>query len=874
MVGKTISHYRILEHLGSGGMGIVYKAEDTNLKRTVALKFLPHGLETHEPERARFQQEAQAAATLNHPNICTIYDITEAEGQQFIAMEYVEGSTLKEKIPALGSRLSEIINYGIQIGEALQEAHSKGVVHRDIKTENIMVNTKNQVKVMDFGLAKLKGSLKLTKASSTVGTLAYMAPEQIEGGQVDARSDLFSFGVVLYEMLTGHFPFRGEHEAAMVYSIINEEPDPIQKYRTDVPSELLHIINRALEKDPEDRYQSAHDMLIDLRRLKKESTRVIRPVPGAASGVGPATEMPPQPAAPPRRRRAPLWIGAAILLLLVGAAILLFSLRSRSVKLNPSFTQRPLEIPLTAVLYPSLSRDGKWAAFPGRQTAGNWALYFMNVAKRDPRALTDEQYALVDYADISPDASEILYAARLLGRPLSIYLVSSQGGDSRKLADTGQVCKWRPDGQRFGYIRGQYSLDPGRCPSSSGKLEFWTARPDGRDQKLEFVDSASSVDIPVCFDWSPDGEAIAWLRGSPDRHSEIIIRNLRSGTERQITTQNANIDEVTWCTNGQILYSSSKSGNTNIWMISSDGGQPVQVTRGSGPDDGVRVSADCSRMLYLVRQLIAHVWTAGIDGGDMRQVTFDNCNVQDQAFSPDGSQICFCMSSSDMLRNGNPIFVMQSDGTNRRQVTSGDAWYAAPSWSPDGKRMVYSSVQLTEPFDSSRVYIMELSNPGTPKCIGTFLSGTWVDTNTILLGGPKRSSLYSFKEDRITQASEDSTWEFPLPQGRYLLTYDNRKGKSGVWITSRDAGVARRKILDWENAQSSNIMPNLRSILYTRRTGDVWRIWIPEGRQEPLPALFNDAHLIQIRTSYDDRKVTFLKSQSEGKLVLVENLFE
>ncbi|MBM4161695.1 MAG: serine/threonine protein kinase [Ignavibacteria bacterium] len=206
MIGQLISHYKILDKLGEGGMGVVYRAEDIKLKRTVALKFLPRGLEAHEPERARFLQEAQAAAALNHPNICTIHDIAgegdpKGAGQQFIVMEYVDGKTLRQVVPV--QKMQTAIDYAIQIGEALQEAHSKGIVHRDIKTDNIMVNTKNQVKVMDFGLAKLKGSLKLTKTSSTVGTLAYMAPEQIQGGEVDARSDIFSFGIVLYEMLTG-----------------------------------------------------------------------------------------------------------------------------------------------------------------------------------------------------------------------------------------------------------------------------------------------------------------------------------------------------------------------------------------------------------------------------------------------------------------------------------------------------------------------------------------------------------------------------------------------------------------------------------------------------------------------------------------------
>ena len=325
MIGTTISHYKILDKLGEGGMGIVYRAHDTRLDREVALKFLPHDLSSTEEEKARFLQEARAAATLNHAHICTIYAIEEAEGKLFIAMECVDGVTLRKKISQThGMKLDDVITLGVQIGDALHEAHGKGIVHRDVKAENIMVNSRNQAKVMDFGLAKLKGSLKLTKTSSTVGTLAYMAPEQIQGGEVDARSDIFSFGVVIFEMLTGQTPFRGEHEAAMMYSILNEEPEPVSKYLPDASSELLHIMNRALEKDPEDRYQSVHDMVIDLRRLKKDSSRISRrPAEGLTPPVksSPGEMKPAEPVSPPAKRKNLLYgMVALILLALAGGA--------------------------------------------------------------------------------------------------------------------------------------------------------------------------------------------------------------------------------------------------------------------------------------------------------------------------------------------------------------------------------------------------------------------------------------------------------------------------------------------------------------------------------------------------------------------------
>lgn len=323
LIGKTISHYRILEKIGEGGMGVVYKALDTTLDRFVALKFLPHNLTSNGADRSRFIQEARAASSLNHPNVCTIYGIEEYDGQHFIEMEYVDGVTLSEKNPV--KKTSEAIAYAIQIGEALAEAHEKGIVHRDVKAENIMVNSKNQVKVMDFGLAKLKGSLKLTRTSSTVGTLAYMAPEQIQGADVDARSDIFSAGIVLYEMLTARTPFRGEHEAALMYSIVHEEPDTIARYRPDTSPELERIVTRALEKDPEDRYQSAADLVSELRRLQKQSARVSRAAlataqfPGEIPVGNNGHEARPRPAS---RRLPRSFYGMILALLLAGSAVL------------------------------------------------------------------------------------------------------------------------------------------------------------------------------------------------------------------------------------------------------------------------------------------------------------------------------------------------------------------------------------------------------------------------------------------------------------------------------------------------------------------------------------------------------------------------
>lgn len=270
MIGQTISHYKILEKLGEGGMGVVYKAEDTRLKRTVALKFLAQGLLSEPEENKRFFQEAEAAAALDHPNICTIYEIDQAEGQTFIAMAFLEGQSLKQKIEARPLKLGEAVEIAIQVAEGLKEAHQKGIVHRDIKSSNVIVTRNGQAKILDFGLAKKKGSSLPTKPGMLLGTVAYMSPEQARGEAVDHRTDIWSVGVVLYEMISGQLPFPGDYEQAVIYSLVNENPEPLTGLRSGVPLEWERIVNKALAKSPSQRYQDLADMLVDLRAIRNQ----------------------------------------------------------------------------------------------------------------------------------------------------------------------------------------------------------------------------------------------------------------------------------------------------------------------------------------------------------------------------------------------------------------------------------------------------------------------------------------------------------------------------------------------------------------------------------------------------------------------------
>ncbi|MCG8604771.1 protein kinase, partial [bacterium] len=271
MIGKNVLHYKILKKLGEGGMGVVYKAHDTKLKRYVALKFLPLHITASEEEKARFEREAQAAAGLDHPNICTVHEINEADGQMFIAMAFVDGQSLHEMGEAIGDvplRIEKVIDYAIQIAEGLQAAHEKEIVHRDIKPANILITEKGQVRITDFGLAKLGGRTQLTKEGTSMGTVAYMSPEQTHGATVDHRTDIWAFGVVLYEMITGQLPFVGGYDQAVIYSIMNENPEPPTALRSGVPMELEQIVLKALAKTPAERYQTVGKMLADLKALQ------------------------------------------------------------------------------------------------------------------------------------------------------------------------------------------------------------------------------------------------------------------------------------------------------------------------------------------------------------------------------------------------------------------------------------------------------------------------------------------------------------------------------------------------------------------------------------------------------------------------------
>jgi len=791
MIGQTVSHYKILEKLGEGGMGIVYKGEDLKLHRLVAIKFLPKQLSAHGEERERFAHEAQAASALNHPNVATIYEIDEAQDETFIVMEYVEGHTLREK--KAGLTIKQDVDTGMQIAEGLAAAHERGIVHRDVKADNIMVRKDGRVQIMDFGLAKLRGVSRLTKAGSTVGTMAYMSPEQVQGIETDHRTDIFSLGVVLYELVTGELPFKGGHEAALMYEVLNVDPPPPSTLRRDVEPELDRIVTKCLEKDREERYQSVKDVAVDLKRVKRDSEgrRIERRV--VAADTEKSTESPRGIHERPVRGVWTTWMKLGIAAAAVAmVAVLVLFLTGRESPAPLISSTRPLTNVPGLETTPTWSPDGTRIAYSSDES-GNSDIWVQQIAAGQKVNLTKDHPGHDWYPTWSPDGEWIAFISVRDGG--GVFVMSALGGTPRPVhkssSDLGlpHSISWSSDGTKIGL---------------GIEADIYTvAAVGGTPERISLESTASSFRLTAPM-WNPDGRRIAYtdVAGSGLTTSKIwTVRN--DGTDPIAVTDGTNFDRhPVWSRDGEeLFFISDRGGNSDIWWvpINSRGkptGRPKAITFGAGVD-AIALSADGRRIAYSKAVDHSNIWTMPIARDrtltlrDAEPITSENYFIEAIAVSPDREWIAI-----NSNRTGNmDIWIMRKNGEMLRQITTNKAHDWSAYWSPDGQQIAFHSMRtgnreiFTIPVEGgpalqltdhpAKDWIPWWSPVGDMIAFTSDRSGTMEVWMVSSEGG---------EAQQLTDGGNFGSSTIWAPDGSQLVLHSVRPGQAGLFLISSEGG--------------------------------------------------------------------------------------
>jgi eukaryotic-like serine/threonine-protein kinase len=687
VIGKTLGHYQILEEIGSGGMGVVYKARDLHLDRFVAIKILPPEKVADPERKRRFVQEARACSALNHPNIVHVYDITAHEGMDFIAMEYVKGKTLDERIGHRGLCLKDTLKYAVQIADALAKAHSAGIIHRDLKPSNIMVNEDSMVKVLDFGLAKLTeeirydefastasasiGEKSLTEKGTIIGTVAYMSPEQAEGKTIDPRSDIFSFGTVLYEMITGRRAFQGDSKISTLAAILSKEPDPLS---VEIPYDLEKTVMRCLRKDPERRFQNVADLKISLQELMEESDSQNRMSLTSAKIARSWTRSP---------RKA---IVFPLVLLAGVAAIGLYYLHSRSSRQESGLP--PENVPggnLTllvssagGVSAPTISPDGKMLAYI-EEAEGRIDLFVRRVAGGERIRLTDDN-GEESSPDFSPDGERIVFT-RLgsEGGSPGIWIIPTLGGQAVHVMDNASNATWSPDGKRFAFII--------KRPGEGEVLAV--SNTDGTNVSI-FTKSDGTYPFLRSPSWSPDSKHLVVVRSSGGSAGELWLVPLSGGSPRRLSNDPPGVfcHSPIFAPNGvSIVHVSNRGGATNLWILPLDTGQPSRLTSGPGPDTMPSIARNGSIVFLNERSRIALV-IRNLVSGQTRELFTHSSYIWGPAFSPSGLELAYSRAEQDGSWH---IWIVPVQGGGQRQLTFGALPEIYPRFTPDGASILYNT---------------------------------------------------------------------------------------------------------------------------------------------------------------------------------------